>query len=73
MSDRVVRTVCVADLTDADRDRPAGWWMPADPRDGMGFDMTGATVGDAVDELLSVVSADDRPAILAGRIEIIAD
>jgi hypothetical protein len=67
----VSATIIVADILPADT-RPAGWWRS---EDGQGMiDMTGGSIAEAREELLSVCATDEqREEMLGGTIEVLAD
>jgi hypothetical protein len=67
----MTETITVADIAETDT-RPAGFWTS---EDGQGsYDMTGDTLAQAKQTLLDSCADDEqRAAILAGRIQILAD
>ena len=63
--------ILASDILPTDN-RAAGWWVSADKQGSL--DMTGATLAEAVADLLAQCATDtERAGILAGSIEILAD
>lgn len=64
-----IDTIRCSDITDTDA-REAGWWTSEDGQ--REIDMTGATLSEAVREMVDQCGSDEeRAAILAGTIQIV--